>query len=181
MNHYSQFNFEDRKKLQELLLEGEKITEIAKVLGKSRSGVYKELERNTDNGEYNAVAAQEKSMKRAENKGNSLKIEGNKDILNYISHKILVENKSVKEISEALFEDTENPYLSVKTIYNYIDKGIIPGVSRDSLKNNTTKMFSDGLIRIPNKTKSENNFNDGDLFEILIANNNTIILKKKME
>lgn len=39
-------------------------------------------------------------------------------------------------------------------------------------------MFSDGLIRLPNWVRENTGFIDGDLFEIIIEDENKIILER---
>lgn len=174
MNH---FTFEERKKLQELLQKSYKVTEIAQMMGKSRATIYNELNRNSENKDmYDATTAQKLHISRISNRGVELKIKNNTDVLYYISAKILEEHKSVPTIALEL-QATNLPHLSANTIYSYIDRGIIPSVSRTELKSNTTTMFSDGSIRIPNWVREKYGFSDGDMFEFL-PDEETIILKK---
>lgn len=173
----NQLTLEERKKIEELLKSGCGIAEISNILGKSRSGIYKEIERNGDDGKYDAVIAHKRALKRATNKGKIIKVKKDSEVLDYISSEILVKRKSVKIIAHEL-ENTNFPNLSVRTIYNYIDRGMITGVSRETLKGNLTKMFSNGLIRLPNWVREKTDFADGDSFEIIIKDSDTVILRK---
>ena len=173
----NQLTLEERKKIEELLKNGCSITKISKILGKSRSGIYKEIERNGDDNKYDAVIAHKRTLERATNKGKITKIREDSEILDYISNEILVKKKSVKMIAHEL-ENTKFENLSVNTIYSYIDKGMIAGVSRETLRCNFTKMFSNGLIRLPNWVREKTDFEDGDLFEVIIEDSDTVTLRK---
>ena len=156
------------------------MSKIAIILQKSRSGLYSELKRNTVNGKaYDAISAQKLADERASNKGNVLKINNRMDVLQFISRQILEEHKSVESISHELLEHNM-PNLSVKTIYSYIDKNIVPGVSRDNLKSNMTTMYSDGIIRIPNHIRKQANIADGDSFEVQITDTGIFLNKVAM-
>lgn len=178
MDSHHQLTLEERKKIEELLDRGWSATKIANILKKSRSGIYKEIQRNSDNQKYDAVTAHEKALKRGKNKGRITKINENNELLDYISREILVNKKSVKMIVHELKCIEKFPNLSANTIYSYIDKGMIVGVSRETLRGNFTKMFSNGLIRLPNWVREKTDFEDGDLFEVIIEDSDTVTLRK---
>lgn len=177
MKGYNQFTFEERTQIEKLLSEGYNVPLIAQILGRSKSGIYHEIQRNTNTNKYDAVTAHEKASARAKNIGKKKIISEGADVLNYISKQILIERKSVRTIADDL-PDSNFPRLCVNTIYNYINSGMIPGVSMDSLKNDTTKMYSNGLLRIPSWVRDKTDFADGDIFEISIVDSDTVIFKR---
>lgn len=69
-------------------------------------------------------------------KGPVAKLEENKEFAEYIANMILNHSMSPKRIVETLKQDHRfsNWDISIPTIYENIDKGRIPGVTRDSLK-----------------------------------------------
>ena len=66
--------------------------------------------------------------------------------------------------------------ISAVSIYSAIDAGLIPGVTRESLRPDTVKMFSGGNIIIPAWVREEYELKDGDLFRIEISKNGIITL-----
>lgn len=62
--------------------------------------------------------------------------------------------------------------------YRAIDVGLIPGVTRESLRSDRTKMFSDGMICVPTWIREELGLNDGDSFHIAVSPDGCISLKK---
>lgn len=67
--------------------------------------------------------------------------------------------------------------VSVKTIYRAIDQGLIPGVARASLQTEETKIFSDGLIHIPQNLRERFDFRDEDVFKLIVSENKKITIK----
>lgn len=134
---YRQLKWEDRVRLEALLLAGTDKKEIAKILHCHISTIYREIKRGsyehlnsdyTTEIRYSSDMAQKKYELGLENRGAELKIGSDFELANYIENKIVNENYSpdavIGELSlpenEGKFETT----ICTKTVYNYIDKGI---------------------------------------------------------
>jgi IS30 family transposase len=134
----------DRYKI-EGLLEGKKdVEEIAVILGRHRSTIYREIERGTivrvqndfcEEGEYRANSAQADYDKQGRNKERSLKIGKDKELESYIRIKILRDKFSPDAVIGGIkikglkFERQ----ICTKTLYNYIDAGLLSGISNKNL------------------------------------------------
>lgn len=108
-----------------------------------------------------------------------------KDLAEYISGLILKEHLSPEKIVALLAEDdrgfSDVPQ-SPNTIYNAIDKGLIPNVTRESLLSKSCTVFSGGQICIPKWVLDKLEIKDGDTLQIEVTKENEIIasLKKKV-
>ena len=134
----------DRYKI-EGLLEGKKdVEEISKILGRDRSTIYREIIRGTvirvqndfcEEGEYRANSAQADYDKQGRNKERSLKIGKDKELESYIRIKILRDKFS----PDAVIGDIKikglkfERQICTKTLYNYIDAGLLSGISNKNL------------------------------------------------
>lgn len=134
----------DRYKI-EGLLEGKKdVEEIAGILGRDRSTIYREIIRGTiirvqndfcEEGEYRANSAQADYDKQGKNKERSLKIGKDKELEAYIRIKILKDKFS----PDAVIGDIKikglkfERQICTKTLYNYIDSGLLSGISNKNL------------------------------------------------
>jgi len=134
----------DRYKI-EGLLEGKKdVEEICIILGRDRSTIYREINRGTiirvqndfcEEGEYRANSAQADYDKQGKNKERSLKIGKDKDLEAYIRRKILKDKFS----PDAVIGDIKikglkfERQICTKTLYNYIDAGLLSGISNKDL------------------------------------------------
>jgi len=134
----------DRYKL-EVLLEGKKrVQEIAWILGRDKSTIYREINRGTVSrlqsdltrkDQYRANVAQNDYEKQGWNKERRLKIGKDKRLEKYI-RKRLVKNKYspdaiIGEIKEKGLRF--KGMICTKTLYNYIDTGIFSGISNENL------------------------------------------------
>ena len=165
---FSQITYEERCIIKKMLDAGYSKSEIAKRINVHRSSIYNELNRNTrEDGQYDPDYAQELCENRMGLGGPNAKIESNKDLASFISDKIKNEHLSPKKISLLIQNNPDfDETVSMRTIYTAIDKGLIPGVTRDDLNNNTTVMFGDGILRLPNWAMNQTHFKTGDRFEI---------------
>lgn len=139
---------EDRIMIERLHKHKYKPKEIAVVIGCSRRTIERELNRgevehiNTDLIKfktYSSDRAQDYYDKNALSKGPQLKLKANEEIIKFIQ-KHIVENKFSPDVIAALMDQAAIPYsVCTKTIYSYIDKGYIAGVSNDTLWEKTTR------------------------------------------
>lgn len=132
---FKHFTWTDRLKIEKMLKDGEPIKQIAKRLHFSLSAVYKEIQRGrythlnsdyTTEERYSPDISEQKYREHLSAKGADLKIGNDHKLANFIEDKICNEKYSpsavIAEIKEkGLVFDTS---ICVKTIYNYIDKGV---------------------------------------------------------
>lgn len=173
---------EKRKKIKIMLEYGASIQSIAKEIGTCRQTVYNELRRGkNENGIYDPQYAERVYQTQQGNKGRTAILASNQELALHISRLILLHHYSPERIINILKDDpciTLNIPLSVNTIYSAIDNGLIPGVTRDSLRTNETKMFSNGMVCIPKWIREEFDFRDGNIFSVEVQEDGTILLHK---
>lgn len=142
--HYKHLSFRERLQIEAWLRAGWSKAEIACELGRHISTIYRELERGkgiqrtTDLIDYETYIpdiAQAKYEDTFSGKGPDLKIGNDHKLANYLGEVIANGNRSPEaalgEIkAKGLHFDT---VISCKTLYRYIDLGIIPGVTNKDL------------------------------------------------
>lgn len=75
MKSYKHFTPEERECLSENLRKGKNPSEIARIIGRSRSSVYREIKRNKNRfGCYNAIGAIGKYLSRRKNAGENISL-----------------------------------------------------------------------------------------------------------
>jgi len=177
--------FEKRLKLKELLDCSISISFIAQELGVCRQTIYNELRRGKDEtGNYNPFFSEKQFRLRQQNKGHSAMLKGHPELAAHVADLILQNHYSPKQIVKILESESLKEAVvpsSVNTLYSAIDNGLIPGVTRESLRSNKTKMFSGGMVCIPKRIREKFSFCDGDVFDIEILDDKTIVLKKQSE
>ena len=141
---YVHLSEKDRYKI-EGLLEGKKdVEEISIILGCDRSTIYREINRGKvsriqpdfrEREKYRANTAQADYDKQGKNKERSLKIGKDKDLEEYIRNKILNDKFSPDAIiGEIKLKGLVfKGMICTKTVYNYIDAGLLSGVSNKNL------------------------------------------------
>lgn len=134
---------EDRKIIEHLYnIQGKKDKEIAKELGKHRTTISREIKKGelkllnfdyTTRIEYDAEIAQKVYDENATAKGTKIKIAKEHELARFIERKIKQDKWSPEVIANQIQEDERFEIkLHWKTIYNYIDKGILM-INRDEL------------------------------------------------
>lgn len=125
MSLYTHFTTEERELSMVLKAQGYNYSQIAKVIGKDRSSVYREFKRNSNkDGSYSAGAAAKKYRIRRKNCGRKPLLLADEETRSYII-KALRSGWSPDEIEGRA--KVENIYMvSYKTIYRAIDNGILP-------------------------------------------------------
>ncbi len=141
---YKHLSESERYKIEGLLEAKKDIKEIAVILGRARSTIYREIRRGRvvrldyelrEKKQYRANVAQRKYVELGRNKERSLKIGKDWRLEKYIRKKILKEHYSpdavIGEIKrkELKFQGM----ICAKTLYNYIDAGIFSGISNENL------------------------------------------------
>ncbi len=170
---------EDRCLLKQMLDEGKKKHEIARCLGVHISSLYREIERGSIDGKYDPLYSDHRYKTHLSNKGPESLLTPDSEFARYISKAILEENLSPAQISERLQTEPgfENCPKSVPTIYHAIYKGIIPGVTKDSLRSNVTTVFSDGQVHLAKWIRDELGIQDGDSLYVELLDGRLIMTK----
>jgi transposase, IS30 family len=163
----------DRYKI-EALLEGKKVAdEIAVLLRRDRSTIYREIKRGTirrtqtnltEKDTYRAHSAQADYIKQGRNKERSLKIGKDRRLEAYIRIKLIEERFSPDAIIGQIkangleFEGI----ITTKTLYNYIDAGIFSGISNKNLweKRKKKRRGYKALTRMNSKNKEARSIED---------------------
>lgn len=170
------FTYKQRIQLSEYLQLNMNKTDIAKELGFCLATIYNEIQRGTVNGIYSPDYAQNISNEAVRNKGRNEKLLVDKKLAEIISNYILNDHLSLGKIIEKLQGEGKN-CPSKTTLYASIDKGLIPNVTRESLNNKTTSIYSNGLIRLPNWVRNKMDIKDGDLLLITFDGNKMLLEK----
>lgn len=144
--YYNHFNYNHRRRLEELLRKKVSIAKIADILGFSRQSIYNEIKRgiymhrNTDYTEeerYCADIAHEKAIYNSTAKGGKLKIDCDLNLARKIEELIIDFGYSPAAALRYIQNDESTLYevkiLSVNTIYAYIDKGVFERLERKHL------------------------------------------------
>jgi IS30 family transposase len=163
---YVHLSESDRFKI-EGLLEGKKtVSEIAAILRRDESTIYREIKRGTvkrleydlrEKESYRANVGQADYEKRGRQKERSLKIGKDKELEAYIRIKLVKEKFSPDaiigqiEAEGLIFEGM----ITTKTLYNYIDREIFVGISNKNLwqKRNKKKRGYKALSRVNTKNR----------------------------
>lgn len=174
---FSHLTLEQRKQIKEMLDAGCKKTEIAQALNTHISTVYREIKRGDVNGSYDPDCADESYRQHLSEKGPEAILSLNPLLAEHIAGLILDRKLSPQKIVDELQEEGTDP-ISIQTIYNSIDKGLIPGVTRESLHTDTTTVFSDGQICIPKWVRSLLGIADGDKLHVEVIGDQLIFRKE---
>lgn len=142
--HYRHMTFNDRLKMEALLRAKLRPAEIARILGKHESTIYRELKRgqyehlNTDyttEMRYSPDKAQARAEANFTAMGAPLKIGSDYAFAEYIEHMIIKRKYSPEAaLGEIKREGLEfKTKICVRTLYNYIDKGIFLNLTNKNL------------------------------------------------
>jgi transposase, IS30 family len=141
---YEHLSISERIKLEALIGIKKEVKDIARILRRDKSTIYREIRRGvvmrlqTDLSEketYRAHVGQADYIKLGKNKERSLKIGKDHQLEEHIRQRLLEDRYSPDAIigeirvRQLKFEKT----ISTKTLYNYIDKGIFFGISNKDL------------------------------------------------
>lgn len=176
---FTQLSLEQRKQIKELLDENISKRAIANLIGVHHSTIYREIEKGTIDGVYNPEYAESQYQMKLSQKGQTAILYSNPDLACYISELILKEHLSPDKIAKRIKEDSRYRSISIsrETIYNSIENGLIPNVTKESL-HTTSTIFNGGQIVIPKWVMEKLNLQDGDVLQLEISENNEIIYSK---
>ena len=149
-------NRNERILIEGFLRFGLKHPAIACQLDRDRRTINREVERGlvehlnsdlTTNIVYNADRAQDVYDKNATAKGPSVKLMANSAAVEFIRWHIVTQRWSPEAVAARMKQKGMEYAVCAKTIYNYIDKGEIPGVSNETLWEKRTRGHSHKSLR----------------------------------
>ncbi len=134
----------DRYQIEGLLKGKKNVEEIAVILGRDRSTIYREIKRGTifrvqndfcEGDEYRANSGQADYEAKGQNKERSLKIGKDKELEEYIREKMLKDKFSPDAVIGQIkaMGLKFKGLMCTKTLYNYIDAGYLTGISNKNL------------------------------------------------
>lgn len=138
------FTEHERYQLEILLKEKTPVKEISHLLNKCTATIYNEIKRGmitlrnhdwTEYTIYQADVAQRKYDEHKINKGRPNKLENDTVFIESVQQKIGKEKYSPSAFFAYLAKNnlSFNTQICIKTLYNYIEKGLISGLSKDTL------------------------------------------------
>lgn len=178
---FNHFTYEQRRKLKSLLDDKTPVSAIAKELGFHRSAIYREIERGTSNGTYDPEASETRYQEHLSHSGKEAIISANPELAQAISDYILKDHLSPQKIIIALKERADEfPELpeTHNTIYNAIDNGLVPNVTRENLRPEETTVFSNGQISLASWVRDELDIKDGDTLHFEVTKDKRIVFSK---
>jgi transposase, IS30 family len=170
---YTHLSEKDRYKIEALLETKKTVREIAFVLGRDHSTIYREVRRGTikriqtyltEKKKYRANVAQAGYVKRCRNRERTLKIGKDRRLEEYIRTKIIQDRFSPDAIIGEIkakglrFEGM----ICTKTLYNYIEAGVFSGINRRHLweKSRQKKRRYKTFIRVTTKNRRARSIED---------------------
>lgn len=180
---FTQLTYIQRCKIKELLDAGISKQAIAEIIGVHHSTIYREINRGTVKGQYNPEYAETQYQAKLAEKGQTAILDEKPELAAYIADKILREKWSPEKIAAALKEDkrfSKTP-LSKEAIYDNLDKGRIPGVTRDALRTEFSTIFNDGQIYIPRWVLRKLDWKDGTVLHLEVTEDGKIIYQKAVD
>lgn len=153
---------DDRIKIEVLSNRGHQPREIAEELGRHTRTIQREIQRGTVEHlrtdlttamVYNSDRAQDLHDLNATAKGPALKLGVNYDMGRYVSKQILKYKESPAVVANRMKEMDMAGRVCAKTLYSYVDQGLIPDVTNDDLweKNKRGKRKWRGIKRMKKK------------------------------
>ena len=155
--------WDDRQTIEAMVKDGIPSVSIASMLGRSLRTIQRELKRgkvihiDTELREYETYScerAQQDYDINATAKGLDLKLGSNRIMVKFISERILVHRESPDIVAARMKQMNMAGRVCTKTIYNYIDMGLIEGVTNETLwekrnhSNRTTKKIRRSFKRL---------------------------------
>lgn len=128
---YSHFSIEDRNCIAYGLKNKKSYRSIAKTLGRSHSSVMREIKRNSITEQYNPSYAQIKYRVRKKKCGAKLKLTSE---LHLLINKCIKSRHSPEQIAGRLKRNNSIHTVCTKTIYTWINKGLIASISKKNLR-----------------------------------------------
>ncbi len=154
--------WDDRVTIDALAAAGIPAKDIASIVGKSRRTIERELARGRvlhkdsewrEKMVYSCDRGQDVHDLNATAKGKNLKLGSNKEMVKFISTRIVRHRESPDVVAFRMKSLGMDDYVCTKTIYSYIDMGLIDGVSNETLleKRNRRKQKKHKIRRSPKR------------------------------
>ncbi len=129
MKPYTHFTLEERECLAENINKGKTISEIARILGRNKSSVSREIKRNQNCYQsYNAIGATRKYLTRRRNSRRKYKLSKESKLKEYIIEHLTV-YWSPETIVEQWKRENNEEKICFSTIYRALKQGLLPEVS----------------------------------------------------
>lgn len=119
MNYYKHLNIEERYRIKEMLYQEKTITEIAKLLNRSKGTISMEISRNSVSGTYMPCVAQRKYKSKL-HQSELLKIERNPKLQEYIACCMIEYKWSPDAIAGRMKLERFSETVSTEAIYQYV-------------------------------------------------------------
>ena len=120
---YKHFTISERENLMLWISQGFSISEMAKNLGRNKSSILREINRNSNNGNYLAYEAQNNYFNNRK-KSKKHKILEDDSLRDFIADKILTQQWSAEQIAQRAKVELGFSSISFMTIYRGIYNGI---------------------------------------------------------
>lgn len=180
----SRLTYDNRVQIRQLLDLGISAVDIAKELGVHHSSIYSELKRGGGASSYDPERAQQIAEQNRK-KQNNFPIEehmfDDHELARCVSGLILEDGLNIQQVVHWLETEGRDRFRRVPrsraTVAAAIDRGEIPGVTRETLRTKVVRLYSGDLLHIPQWVIEELGLCDGDEFSIEV-NEREIILKK---
>ena len=175
---YQCLTLEQRKIIADMISSGASAKMISEKIGCHIASVYREIERGkNEDGVYDPYYAESARKEKTLIGKPTPLLETEKDLANEIADFLIAGEGSVND-AITVMRSRGYPNVPTKTtLYSSIDKGLIPGVSRETLRQNQTKMFNNGQVHIPKWVRDMLALTDGDELSIKIDKERIIISK----
>ncbi len=180
---FKRITFEERVQIKALLEQGLSMRAISRSINKSSGAVCSEIKHGSRDGVYDPQYAQKRTEEKQRGKGREAVL-ADPVLAEYVAKLILEEKLTTLQIIKRLAAERHQFKAvpsSVNSIYRAIDEGLIPGVTRESLRIDRAKMFSNGMICVPSWIREELGLQDGDSFRIAVSPDGRISFKKVQE
>lgn len=174
---FKHFTYEQRCQLKSMLDNKVPVETIAETLGFHRSAIYREINKGKVDGVYNPDNSEKQYQDTLSQRGRESILSANPELAQTIADYILKDHLSPKKIADRLKTSSDTP-ITHNTIYNAIDNGLIPGVTRESLRSEETKVFNNGTICLASWLRDELDIKDGDSLHFEITEDKKIIFSK---
>lgn len=175
---YKCLTLEQRIQISDMLSKGKGAKEISKSVGCHIASIYREIDRGrNEDGVYDPYYAEKnRAANKAKGKPEPVLL-SNKDLAQRIADFLIAGEGSVADAIVIL--EAEGYEMPTKTtIYASIDKGLIPGVTRETLRKNQTTIFNDGQIHIPKWMREDLGWKDGDGLTLETVDGDGILIQR---
>ncbi len=178
---FNHLSYEQRCRLKNMLESKTPVQTIADTLGFHRSAIYREIKRGTVDGVYSPEDSENRYQENLSHSGKEAKLSINPELAQIIADYILKDKLSPKKIAAELQKrsgDIPNAAITHNTIYNAIDNGLIPGVTRENLRSDETSVYNNGNIFLAKWLREELDIKDGDILHFEVTADKKIIFSK---